>query len=204
MPVAGGTGYRLCVVAPAGTRVAIDVLTTEPYHLVVRPGAYLADGERDAWTWTVRARLGAAWGPWSSVRTFTVEPVDSDRPLSELEPPACPVLRTPEPGAMLRDAPAGGATSWRFEWTGCTGADAYMIVVQCAGSAVPVVVHEAAATAFTLVRGGPALGVEACGWRVRARVDGRWGAWSEVRRFRVMPVAPEREREGVRARIFGE
>ena len=201
--VAGATGYRLCVVPPAGDRLAIDVMTTAPHHLVLWPGAYVADDDRNGWAWAVRARLGAAWGPWSSVRIFTVEPVDSDPPLSERELAACPVLRAPAPEAMLRDAPAGEASAWRFEWTGCTGADAYTIVVQCAGSAIPAVVHEAAATAFTLVRHGPALGPDDCGWRVRARVDGLWGAWSEVRTFRVAPAAPEPAPEGLCARVPG-
>ena len=203
MPVAGATAYRLCVVPPAGDRVAIDVVTTAPHHLVFQPGAYLADEERDAWAWAVRARFGATWGPWSTVRAFTVEQVDSDLPLREREPATCPVLRAPAPDATLRDAAAGEATSWRFEWTGCAGADLYTIVAQCVGSAVPLVVHEAAATAFTLVRTGPALGSDDCGWRVRARVDGLWGAWSEVRTFRVAPAAPEPAPEGLCARVPG-
>lgn len=203
-PVAGATGYRLCVVPPTGDRMAIDVVTTVPHHLVLQPGAYVADGERNAWAWAVRARLGSAWGPWSSVRTFTVEPVDSDAPLREREPAACPLLRAPAAEATLRDAPTGGATAWRFEWTGCAGADAYTILVQCAGAAVPLVVHESTATAFTLVRSGPTMGSDDCSWRVRARVDGSWGAWSQVRRFRVAPVGPEPEREGVRACLVGE
>jgi serine/threonine protein kinase len=32
------------------------------------------------WTWKVRARTNGQWGPWSSERTFWVEPVNTDAP----------------------------------------------------------------------------------------------------------------------------
>lgn len=189
-PVAEAGGYHLRVLAPGGDRAAVDVVTTEPAHLALWPGAYVADGDRAGWTWTVRARVGAAWGPWSPPRAFEVEPVDTDPPRRATPPAACPALRAPAVDAVLLAPGEGGAVAWRFEWTGCVGADAYALVVRCDGAGAAWFAREVAATAFVVVHCGTELGGRACDWRVRARVDGAWGGWSEVRRFEVAPAAP--------------
>ena len=203
-PVQDASAYQLNVAPPDGVRVAIDVVATAPHHLELRPGAYVVDGDRNGWSWSVRARFGTEWGPWSPARAFVVEPVDADPPFRDRAPAACPVLRAPAPGALLRDASVGEAACWRFEWTGCLGADAYTIVVRCAGASAPSIVAEVAATAFTLVRIGPAPNVGTCTWRVRARIDGVWEAWSAVRAFDVAPSAPSPEPGGPRACVLRE
>lgn len=190
--VDGATGYQLRVLAPGDERAVVDVLTLLPEFLVLRPGAAVADDARTGWAWAVRARAGDEWGPWSPVAPFAVEPVDTDLPRSSAVPAACPRLRDPPPDAVLPDAAEGAVAAWRFEWTACAGADRYTIVVHCDGAVAPVVA-EVAATAFTLLRCGPAGGDGACAWRVRARVDGDWGAWSEERAFQVPPAAPDRD-----------
>jgi len=43
-------------------------------------GGYVADQNRFGWTWKVRAEVGGIWGAWSEIRTFDVEPVNTDPP----------------------------------------------------------------------------------------------------------------------------
>ena len=39
---------------------------------------YIAPQNADGWTWRVRAQVRGKWGKWSAVRTFSVEPIDTD------------------------------------------------------------------------------------------------------------------------------
>lgn len=44
------------------------------------PQAYIANQNRTGWRWTVRARVGNVWGPWSKVNFFSVERLNTDCP----------------------------------------------------------------------------------------------------------------------------
>jgi hypothetical protein len=79
--VPGASHYHLYVIHSGSWIPVIDRpdLTQSSFH-DVSPGAYIIDANRFAWTWKVRAKVDGVWGDWSPVRTFDVEPVNTDPP----------------------------------------------------------------------------------------------------------------------------
>jgi hypothetical protein len=77
----GAEAYNLYVIGPPPNVVypLIDVylpLSLSYHHACT--SAYIADMNRLGWTWKVRAMVDGQWGEWSKVRTFDVEPVNTD------------------------------------------------------------------------------------------------------------------------------
>ena len=78
-PVEGANRYHLFV-QRLGSRIPVlnhSIETTSFKH--DQPG-YITPPNADGWTWRVRAMVNGRWSKWSSVRSFMVEPVDTDCP----------------------------------------------------------------------------------------------------------------------------
>ncbi len=77
--VPGATKYELYVIGVNATFPAInDETTTSSYHSV--DDGYITNQNRLGWKWKVRAYANGLWSEWSEVRSFDVEPVNTDPP----------------------------------------------------------------------------------------------------------------------------
>ncbi|MBM3242796.1 hypothetical protein FJZ31_41575 [Candidatus Poribacteria bacterium] len=67
-------------VVHSGTAFALideDAITISSYHYS-EAGAYIIAANANDWTWKVKAMVGGVWGEWSEIRTFSVEPVNTE------------------------------------------------------------------------------------------------------------------------------
>jgi len=48
------------------------------FHYVSPLSDYIANTNLTGWRWSVRAKVGNVWGPWSVVRNFRVEKLNTD------------------------------------------------------------------------------------------------------------------------------
>lgn len=104
---------------------------------------------------------------------------------------ACPVLIAPDHGAVLDNGRVDfdDLMIWDFDWSDCPGATAYQLEI------TPVEpdewytgeTHETVVSSYHEEIDGW-TGTDARTWRVRARLNGVWGAWSGSRKFTVEPV----------------
>jgi hypothetical protein len=62
---------------PAVNKIVKDTSFTESQR------AYVARHNTDGWTWRVRALVNGKWTKWSSLRSFSVEPIDTDCPMND-------------------------------------------------------------------------------------------------------------------------
>ena len=78
----GATQYHLYVIGPTAINPVIDHnnITSSSYQHI-RHGSYIIERNRYGWTWKVRVRVGGQWSEWSEIRTFDVEPLNTDPPL---------------------------------------------------------------------------------------------------------------------------
>jgi hypothetical protein len=188
----GAEAYQLVVHAPDASVAAIDVETPATESTSVRAGSYIVEGNLDGWTWRVRARFGEAWGPWSEVRVFSVEPLDSD-PVADFGAPAeCPVPLAPEPGAVLDNGRMDMLDEIvrSFSWTPCPGASEYWLLAMREGARYPAVSVTLTATRYDSASLGDYVAegnLSGWWWRVRAEVDGVWQPWSVASAFSVEP-----------------
>ncbi len=74
--VPGATGYHLWVKNAGGSVPMLDQvgLKTTAFRYVSNSYTPMSDG----WQWRVRAVVNGGYGEWSELRTFTVEPVNTD------------------------------------------------------------------------------------------------------------------------------
>jgi hypothetical protein len=107
----GATQYHLYVASHLSLDHPViddDEVPMSAYH-EVWSGSYVIDQNRFGWVWKVRAMVGGQWGEWSELRTFDVEPVDSDPPslamLSPMSAPTATPMRTPTPTATPTHTP---------------------------------------------------------------------------------------------------
>ena len=73
--------YHLYVYHTGAVYPVIDNpdITDSSYH-DVSIGSYISD--IDGWKWKVKAYINGQWGEWSEIRTFSVEPANTDLPVS--------------------------------------------------------------------------------------------------------------------------
>ena len=57
----------------------MDIMASS-YHHTSGPGDYIINTNLTGWRWMVRGRVLGVWGPWSPVRSFKVEKVNTDCP----------------------------------------------------------------------------------------------------------------------------
>jgi hypothetical protein len=183
----GATHYHLWVRHPLAMvpKIFEDDLTVSEYKFVglgYTPPAY-----ENGWEWKARAKIGGAWGAWSSIRTFDVEPADTDSPT------LCkPILLSPLSGAVMDNGRTDGAEGiiWSFDWSTCSGASAYHLYVKRTGASSPMVDEDAVLTSNYVhsVPGYiPLPYLSGWQWKVRAKKGGIWGPWTANRSFTVEP-----------------
>lgn len=102
-----------------------------------------------------------------------------------------PTLLAPEAGAKLDNgcSSVDNGVLWEFDWSDCPNADAYEIYVR-QPSLTPLDVSTLTASSYTVLedRVVPEEYRHGWYWKVRAKVNGTWGAWSPDRAFEVEPV----------------
>jgi thiol-disulfide isomerase/thioredoxin len=114
------------------------------------------------------------------------------------EPPAeevvagIPTLLSPPEGAVLDNGRFDGSDPeiWDFDWSDVPGATAYHLHVIGSKAKFPVIDRsDLPESAFHFEGRGYIAGHNLPGWRwkVRAKLDGQWGAWSAERTFDVEP-----------------
>jgi hypothetical protein len=187
----GATQYHLYVMHTGSSLPVIDdtEISGSSYHYV-NPGAYITDTNRFNWTWKVRTKVDGQWSEWSEIRTFDVEPVNSDPPLEI----CIPDLISPNEGAIMDNGRTDRLDDiiWDFDWSDCIGATQYHLYVMHTGSSLPVIDDtDISGSSYHYVNPGAYI-TDAnrfdWTWKVKAKVDGQWGDWSEIRTFDVEPV----------------
>ena len=77
--VPGASAYHIRVWRnPAIPLINNMSVPSSSFHYVSAPSDYVANTNLNGWRWMVRAKVGRAWGPWSAVRTFRVEKLNTD------------------------------------------------------------------------------------------------------------------------------
>lgn len=77
----GADAYQLYVIGPSAIYPLVNDVTAETNYTMAS-GGYIVEANAVGWTWKVRARVEGAWGTWTRERSFNVEPVNTDPPLS--------------------------------------------------------------------------------------------------------------------------
>jgi len=123
---------------------------------------------RKTWYWRVRAFNDCSWGPWSPVRSFTIDSV-----------PAVPMLVQPAQDSHTCDSTP------TFVWTAASGANFWLIEVYDNNDLVaPVVSFLSSVPVHT----PPApLAPDEYYWRVKGNSACGFGAWSSLRSFFIAP-----------------
>lgn len=78
--VPGATAYHIRVWRNPNLPVVNNTNVVSSDYQHDSPQSYIANQNLAGWRWMVRARVGSVWGPWSVVRIFRPEPVDTDCP----------------------------------------------------------------------------------------------------------------------------
>ena len=79
--VPGATAYHLRVWKnPALPLINNMSVPSSSFHYASGPSDYIANTNLAGWRWMVRAKVGGIWGPWSLLRSFRVEKLNTDCP----------------------------------------------------------------------------------------------------------------------------
>ena len=79
--VPGATAYHLRVWRnPAIPLINNMGLPGSSFHYVSAPSDHIINANLNGWRWMVRAKVRGVWGPWSTVRFFQVEKLNTDCP----------------------------------------------------------------------------------------------------------------------------
>lgn len=115
-----------------------------------------------------------------------------------------PNLISPESDEILDNGCANGSNgiSWLFNWSRCAGASSYNLYVMGPHSTIPLVNVIITEPEYLFSGSGYIIDANRLGWtcQVRAMVKGKWGEWSEVRKFDVEPLNTDCAIQGT----FGE
>ena len=104
-----------------------------------------------------------------------------------------PSLISPAPGALMDNGRQDylDSVTWDFDWSDCPGATAYHLYVIGAAATIPTIDNSMLTSssyhhvAITFIADVNRLNWT---WKVRAKVNGQWGEWSETRLFDIEPV----------------
>jgi len=110
-------------------------------------------------------------------------------------PPTCvSSLTSPQANAILDNGRRDGLDNivWDFDWSDCPGASEYHLYVIGPNTTKPKIDNSAiTSSSYQYISAGSFIAEQSRStwtWRVRARVNGQWGEWSETRVFNVEPV----------------
>jgi len=107
--------------------------------------------------------------------------------------PCIPTLISPSEGAVLDNGcqDQSDPLEWAFDWDDCIPVTMYHLYVHHVGSEFPLI-NDSTITVSSYNTGGYGYianhNLLNWHWRVRAQVNGTWGAWSEERTFEVEPL----------------
>jgi hypothetical protein len=104
-----------------------------------------------------------------------------------------PYLISPEEGEVLDNGCSNFSdeTTWHFDWSDCGRPDNYHLYVINQNAVNPVINRsDLFSSAYTNESSGWIEDEYRFGWRwkVRAKIDGTWGDWSNERTFNVEPL----------------
>lgn len=104
-----------------------------------------------------------------------------------------PELSLPAVGAILDNGRTDflNPIVWDFDWQDCAGAGAYQLYVIGAHATLPIIDITVTSSNYAFIEtSGYIIDENRLGWtwRVRASINGHWGAWSQGRLFDVEPV----------------
>jgi hypothetical protein len=186
--VPGATLYNLYVMGPSPNAkypmINKNISTSKYHHESL---GYVADFNRNNWTWKVRARVNGVWSNWSTRRSFNVEKMCSD----VSQPATSPALISPRNGATMDNGckQPGEKIIWDFDWADVPGATLYNLYVMgpSPNAKYPMIDRNISTSKYH----HESLGYVAdfnrnnWTWKVRARVNGVWSNWSTSRSFNV-------------------
>jgi hypothetical protein len=78
--VPGATAYHLRVWRNPALPVINDMNVPSSSFHYDSPQTYVINSNLNGWRWRVRAKVHGTWGPWSIVRSFRVERLNTDCP----------------------------------------------------------------------------------------------------------------------------
>ena len=79
--VPGATAYHIRVWRnPAIPLINNMSVPSSSFHYVSAPSDHIINANLNGWRWMVRAKVHGVWGPWSAVRSFRVERLNTDCP----------------------------------------------------------------------------------------------------------------------------
>ena len=79
--VPGATAYHIRVWRnPAIPLINNNNVPSSSFHYASAPSDHIINTNLTGWRWMVRAKVRGAWGPWSIVRWFRVERLNTDCP----------------------------------------------------------------------------------------------------------------------------
>ena len=79
--VPGATAYHLRVARnPAIPLINNMSIASSSFSYVSAPSDHIINANLQGWRWMVRAKVRGGWGPWSRVRSFRVEKLNTDCP----------------------------------------------------------------------------------------------------------------------------
>jgi hypothetical protein len=104
-----------------------------------------------------------------------------------------PNLISPAAGAVLDNGRQDfrDIIEWDFDWSDCTGATRYHLLVANAGGAEKIDEQDLTTSTYHYVGENMWIAEQfrhGYTWKVRAMVGGQWGSWSETRTFDLEPV----------------
>ena len=182
------SAYHLQVIhMPSGdTAFNRDMLNSSEFF---HPAIEFKDNDHlSGWIWKVRAMIDGVWGTWSPDKPFQLEAADTDCPEK-----CTPQLISPEPEEEVDNGcfDQTDLKHWIFDWEDCPDATAYQLAVTHSDQAQPVIdIQDLTESIYSFQTNEITLNEELLDWRwkVRAKVNGEWGAWSAERIFKVEPV----------------
>ena len=107
--------------------------------------------------------------------------------------PDSPALITPARGQILDNGCPGCSDpiKWQFEWREVPDASEYHHYVIGETATIPLIDERSVPFSTYSFESQGTAKVETWTWRVRAKAQGVWGAWGEVRAFEVEPVCQD-------------
>lgn len=190
--VPGATNYHLYVYSRLGSNPVDEPALTSTSYRYDAGRNYIEDRWNQGWRWRVRARVNGVWQEWSPERTFTVEPVNTDCPVTTERPPSLvPSLLSPAEGALMDNGCTDQSDPmiWEFAWSEVPGATSYHLYVRHRNAPNPAIDNaNVTSTSFRMDRRSYVGFSSVWFWRVRATVGGVWQEWSPERNFNVEPV----------------
>jgi hypothetical protein len=183
---------------PIPTQLAsATILTNGQFQFTLTGEAqqsYEIQASSDLMRWTTLTNLFSETG----VAAFEAEldgPHRYYRAVKQSAPVVVPIpkLLSPQPDAVLDNGRSDGRDSiiWDFDWSDVVGASQYQLIVKNATALNPVIDVTRTDSFYHYAQYGSYIidqNRNGWIWKVRARIGGVWGDWSEIRSFDVEPV----------------